>query len=143
MITTGQGSPIVVSVPESMSSQEETIADFLMAMFDDARVTVASRRQARPALGATGTHNRADIVAALTDLFGFAPDGATLTTITTPAPTPAIDNVGPEVIRVAESLGYRVHDASEYLDVPRADAIAILSELAPDDLLRGAVALCL
>lgn len=143
MIITGTGSPIVVSIPEAMQLQESAIAEFLLAMFDDARVTVAARRQARPALGTTGTHNRADVVAALTELFGATPDGATLSTIVTPAPTPAIDRTSPELCAAALAMGYRVHDASDYLDVSREDAIAILSELASDDLLRKAVALCL
>lgn len=141
MITVGSGSPIVVSVPEGVP--EEPIADFLAALFPAARITVAGRRQSRVALGTTGEHDRSAVVEALTALLGEAPAGASLANVGTPAPAPYLDASAPEIIRVAELLGAKVHDASDYIDLPRSEALAILTELAPDDFLRSAVAVCL
>ena len=134
------GSPIVVSVP--LSTAPEPIADLLAALYPTARVSVVARQQREPALGDTGQHDRSAIVAVLTDVLGTQPAGATLADITRARSADPVDATTPEVLRACERLGVRpdIALAPDCVALTRDQALELLSESAPDELLRTVVA---
>jgi hypothetical protein len=114
----------------------------LHELFPKARICVVARQQPRPALGDTGVHGRADVAAAIEALFGEPPEGASLRDIAGAKPAP-MTATSPEIIRIAELLGAKVYDVSEYVRMPREECLTLLTEFGPDALLQSIVALVL